>query len=110
MNMRFPQIPQISLSALIILSSLLYIINEYGIPKLQASSLKTVIDRDNNIIVDIHDYSSWSEEKKNKFLQIKAAQYEERGAQINQYCNLQVTLQILKHYVTLIILIVIITQ
>ena len=89
--MRFPQIPQISLSTLIILSSLLYIINEYGMPKLQASSLKKVIDKDNNIIDDIHDYSSWSREKKNKFLQIKAAQYEKRGEQINQYCNLQVT-------------------
>ena len=92
MNMRFPQI---SLSTLIVLSSLLYIINKYGIPKLQASSSKTVIDKDNKIIDDIHDYSSWSREKKNKFLQIKAAQYEKRGEQINQYCNLQVTLQIL---------------
>ena len=101
--MRFSQIPQISLSTLIILSSLLYIINKYGIPKLQASSLKTVIDKDNNIIDDIHDYSSWSEEKKNKFLQIKAAKYEERGVQINQYCNLQVTYT----NTTLIILIVI---
>ena len=89
--MRFPQIPKISLSSLIILSSLLYIINKYGITKLQASSLKTMFVKDNDIINDIHDYDSWSEEKKNKFLQIKEAQYEERGEQINQYCNLQVT-------------------
>ena len=55
-----------------------------------------VIDKDYTITIrdnfydDIHDYESWSEEKINKFLQLKENHYEQRGARLNQYCHLQV--------------------
>lgn len=55
-----------------------------------------VINKDKNITIndnfydDIHEYKSWSEEKINKFLQLKENHYEQRGARLNQYCHLQV--------------------
>ena len=55
-----------------------------------------VVDKDNKITTrdsysdDIYAYKSWSKEKIKKFLQKKSAQYEQRGARVNQYCNMQV--------------------
>ena len=89
-----------SLLTLLIILCVLYIINEYRILKLNKSSSASmkVIDKDNNITIlrdnfldDIHVYESWSEEKINKFLQLKENHYEQRGARVNQYCHLQVT-------------------
>ena len=77
---------------------MLYIINEYSISKINKSSSASmkVINKDKNITIndnfydDIHEYKSWSEEKINKFLQLKENHYEQRGARLNQYCHLQV--------------------
>ncbi len=55
-----------------------------------------VVDKDNDITMgdnysdDIYAYKTWSRKKINKFLEIKAAQYEQRGERVYQYCNLQV--------------------
>ena len=96
-NMRFSKS---SLLTLLIILCVLYILFiEYRKLKLNKSSSASmkVIDKDNNITMrdnyldDIHDYKSWSEEKINKFLQLKANHYEQRGARVNQYCALQVT-------------------
>ena len=87
-----------SLLTTIIVFSVFYIFSEYRESKQNKSSLASmkVVDKDNNIKPkdsysdDIYAYKSWSREKINKFLEIKAAQYEQRGARVDQYCNLQV--------------------
>ena len=87
-----------SLLTLLIILCVLYIINEYSISKINKSSSASmkVINKDKNITIndnfydDIHEYKSWSEEKINKFLQLKENHYEQRGARLNQYCHLQV--------------------
>ena len=87
-----------SLLTTIIVFSVFYIFSEYRESKQNKSSLASmkVVDKDNIITPrdsysdDIYAYKSWSKEKINNFLQIKAAQYEQRRARVSQYCNLQV--------------------
>ena len=94
-KMRFPTS---SLSSILIVFCVFYIISEYRVSKQNkpSSASMKVVDKDNIITPrdsysdDIYAYKSWSREKINKFLEIKAAQYEQRGARVDQYCNMQV--------------------